>query len=376
MKKQLLLCLVACSTVLFFSACSKSTKDDPTTTVITGISLDKTTLSLAVSGTYTLTATISPSTATDKTVTWTSSDVTKATVSNGLVTAVGAGTVTITAQVGSQTATCVVTISTVPIAVTGISLDKTALALTVGGTSTLTATVSPSTATDKTVVWTSSDVTKATVSNGLVTAVAVGTATITAKSGTQTTTCVVTITGIGVLINGVRWATCNVAAPGTFATNSEDAGMLYKWNSKVGLPATGTISGWISAWNGGYTNPSSSDTWISVNDPSPAGYRVPTRDEIQTLVDANKVTGTWTSQNSVYGKKFTDKNTGNSIFLPASGIRSYTDGSLGYIGTYGDYWSSTADDIYNAYYLFSSSSDAYWNYQYRANALPIRPVVE
>ena len=79
------------------------------------------------------------------------------------------------------------------ISVTGISLDKTELTLTVGGSETLTATVEPDSATDKTVTWTTSDAAVATVDNGTVTAVSAGTATITAQAGEKSATCAVTV---------------------------------------------------------------------------------------------------------------------------------------------------------------------------------------
>ncbi|MDR1197516.1 MAG: hypothetical protein LBK94_00690, partial [Prevotellaceae bacterium] len=47
-----------------------------------------------------------------------------------------------------------------------------------------------------------------------------------------------------VTINGVKWAACNVDAPGTFAANPEDAGMFYQWNRKVPWSSTGDISDW------------------------------------------------------------------------------------------------------------------------------------
>ena len=98
--------------------------------------------------------------------------------------------------VTSQAATLTVTAATV--SVTGVSLDKTELSLTVGDTETLTATVAPDNATDKTVTWTSSNSTVATVDqNGVVTAVARGTAVITATAADgsgASASCTVTVT--------------------------------------------------------------------------------------------------------------------------------------------------------------------------------------
>jgi hypothetical protein len=85
----------------------------PTTVAVTGVTLNTSSLSLSRSGTATLAATVNPSNATNKTVTWTSSNTAVATVSNGTVTAVstGSATITVTTQDGGKTATCVVTVS-------------------------------------------------------------------------------------------------------------------------------------------------------------------------------------------------------------------------------------------------------------------------
>ena len=160
-------------------------------TEVSSITLDKSSASLKVGETVTLTATVNPSDATDKSVTWTTSDATVATVSNGVVTAKKLGTATITAKAGDKTATCLIMV--VPTEVSSITLDKSSASLKVGETVTLTATVNPSDATDKTVTWTTSDATVATVSNGVVTAKKLGTATITAKAGEKTATCSITV---------------------------------------------------------------------------------------------------------------------------------------------------------------------------------------
>jgi len=158
---------------------------------VSEITLNKISLSLLKGQSETLTATVGPADATDKTVTWSSSNPAAATVdANGKVTAVGGGTATITAKAGAKTATCEVTVN---VSVTGITLNKSTLKLDEGQTFTLVATVLPSDATDKTVTWTSSDPAVATVEGGVVKAIKVGTATITAKAGDKTATCEVTV---------------------------------------------------------------------------------------------------------------------------------------------------------------------------------------
>ena len=158
---------------------------------VSSLKLDKSEVSLRVAETVTLKATVNPDDATDKTVTWSSSDETIAIVSNGVVIAKKIGKTVVIAQAGNKTATCQVTVLATE--VTSVTLDKTTASLRAGETITLTATVNPSDATDKTVTWSSSDQTVATVSNGVVTAKKVGTATITAKAGSKTATCKITV---------------------------------------------------------------------------------------------------------------------------------------------------------------------------------------
>lgn len=141
-----------------------------------------------------------PSDTNQKDVTWNSTNTSVATVSNkGLVTGVIAGSTTITATAkdvsgNDLVATCNVTVKA--ISVTGVSLDVTSTEMSIGGTKTLTPTISPSNATNKNVTWTSSNTSVATVSGGVVTAKAAGSATITVKTvdGNKTATCSVTVT--------------------------------------------------------------------------------------------------------------------------------------------------------------------------------------
>lgn len=163
---------------------------------VTGVTLNKTSVALMKGSTTTLTATVSP-TGTNSSVIWSSSNSSVASVSStGKVTAKSAGTanIIVTTVEGGYTAVCTVIVSEK--AVTGVKLNKTSLALNVGSTSTLTATVSP-TGANSSVTWSSSDPSVATVSStGKVTALKAGTATIIVKtvSGGYTAACTVTVT--------------------------------------------------------------------------------------------------------------------------------------------------------------------------------------
>ena len=160
---------------------------------VESVTLNNTALELIEGETATLTATVLPDNATDKTVTWTSDNTAVATVADGVVTAKAEGTAKITAKAGDASAVCTVTVKKKVIAVESVTLDRTTLELTVGGTATLTATVKPDNATDKTVTWTSDNTAVATVADGVVTAVAEGTAKVTAKAGDATAVCTVTV---------------------------------------------------------------------------------------------------------------------------------------------------------------------------------------
>ncbi|MCL1894901.1 MAG: Ig-like domain-containing protein, partial [Holophagaceae bacterium] len=147
--------------------------------------LNKTSTSILEGSTETLTATIVPANATNKAVSWASNNINVATVNaDGLVTGVAAGsaTITVVTQDGNHQASCVVTVDTVSIPVTGLTLNKNSAILTVGGADILIATLQPSNATNKTITWTTSDSGVATVNNGSVTAYGTGTAIITATA--------------------------------------------------------------------------------------------------------------------------------------------------------------------------------------------------
>lgn len=156
------------------------------------VSLDKTAITLKAGDTETLTATVSPKNVTYPVVTWESSDPNVAIVSNGVVTAIGVGSATVRAMCGGYTANCTVTVEATP--VESVELNLQTATLKIGQNLQLTATVTPDNATDKTVNWTSSDTSVATVdTNGVVTALQKGTATITASNGDVNATCTLTV---------------------------------------------------------------------------------------------------------------------------------------------------------------------------------------
>lgn len=161
---------------------------------VKSITLTKTKATLKSGSTLTLKAVLEPSNATNKTVTWTSSKNKVATVKNGKVTAVGGGTCVITAKTSNGLVKkCNITVLQ---SVSGVSFKNASASVYTGKTVTLSAVVSPSQATDKSVTWSTSDKAVATVSSkGVVTGVKAGTATITVKTndGGYKATCKITV---------------------------------------------------------------------------------------------------------------------------------------------------------------------------------------
>lgn len=161
---------------------------------VESVTLSQKEAEIIVGKTLTLTATVLPENATDKTVTWTSNNTAVATVDNGVVTAVKPGSASITATAGGKNASCTVTVKEDYIDVTSVTLSKTSYSLMEGQSFTLYATVKPDDATDKSVTWKSSNEKIATVYDGKVTAVSAGKATITATAGKVSATCEVQVT--------------------------------------------------------------------------------------------------------------------------------------------------------------------------------------
>jgi uncharacterized protein YjdB len=183
------------------ATCSVKVTKSGSSVAVTGIKLNKSSITIGVGESQTLVATIEPSNATNKNVNWTSNDTSIATVDEtGKVTGKGVGNATIIATTaeGGKKATCSVKVnpSSSSVAVTGVSLDRTSLNLSVGESATLMATVTPSNASNKEVTWSSDQTSVATVdARGKVTAKNTGTAriTVTTNDGGKKAYCTVTV---------------------------------------------------------------------------------------------------------------------------------------------------------------------------------------
>jgi len=191
-------------------------------------------------------------------LTWTSSDEATATVSaDGLVTAIAPGTATITATSEGRSGSVIVTVTLAPVDTVTITLAE--VSLTVTGTQQLTAELKAADGTalaDRTIAWTSSDEASATVSvDGMVTAIAPGTATITATSEGKTGTVTVTVTlapvdtvtitpaDVSLTENDTQQLTAELkAANGTALTNR-----TITWSSSNNAIATVSTSGLVTA---------------------------------------------------------------------------------------------------------------------------------
>ena len=327
----------------------------------TGITISPSTLEMNSGTTAQLMATLTPE-GSFGSVTWSSSDESVATVDgNGVVTAVAGGTCTITATAGGslKKATCSVTVKQL---VTSIVLSQTTAVLELDGFVRLTATVLPENATNKNVVWSSSNEDVATVRNGRVDAYGYGTAIITCEaadgSGVKAT-CKVSVpkteyVDLG-LPSGTLWATYNIGA-----TSPEDYGDYFAWGETEGYNdgktyfgletykwcegSSSTLTKYCTNSSYGYNGFTDDKTELDLEDDAAyvnwgPDWCMPSDEQFRELINSSYTTIEWTAQNGVNGRKITSKTNGNSIFLPAAGYRE--DSSLNEGGWFGYYWSRT-----------------------------------
>ncbi len=204
---------------LFFAAC----EPEETDIAVSGVSLNQESRTLEIGDTATLVATISPKEATNKTIYWSSSAGGVATVSDvGVVTAISEGVsiISVRTEDGDLEAYCNFTVVPEDIHVTGVSLDITEDTLDINCTVQLTAIVTPDDATDKSITWSTSDASIATVSiDGLVTGISGGAATITATTndGDFTVTCNIQVNGKGTI--------SSIMTKGTLKTTGNNMGV-------------------------------------------------------------------------------------------------------------------------------------------------------
>ncbi|MBO6249073.1 MAG: Ig-like domain-containing protein, partial [Bacteroidales bacterium] len=175
---------------------------------VTSVTLNQAHLSLIVGDESDLSVVVSPEDATDKTVVWSSSDPSVATANaEGIVVAVAPGTCRIIATCGAASSGCDVVVRSSVIPVASVFLNTTSLSLVEGNNAFLTASISPEDATDKTVSWSSSDPSVATVNaEGSVVAVAPGTCKITVSCGDVNASCNVDVESEGIPVSGVSFS--------------------------------------------------------------------------------------------------------------------------------------------------------------------------
>ena len=168
----------------------------------------------------------------------------------------------------------------------------------------------------------------------------------------------------GVVINGIRWATRNVDAPGTFAPYPESSGMLFQWNRKKGWNA---VDRYVEDWD--FLGASGINVkWEKENDPCPTGWRVPTYEELQSLYNSGSI---WTTQRRINGRLF--GTAPYQIFLPVAGHRGINGVLFGASET-ALYWSNTLyhNHMKNAWGLtFEDDYAIVWHF-YRVAGFSIR----
>jgi len=376
-----------------------SCQNEPKVINVTGVSVSTTSIELKMGESSSISATVSPGDASNKNVSWSSSNTSVATVDNGKVKAVGGGNATITVRTedGGYAATCELTVK---VPVTGISIDKTSLTLAETESETIVLTFIPSDATNQNVTWSSSDDSIATVSDGQVSAIKAGSVTITVKTedGGFTSSCDLTVIESDYIDLGlsVKWAKCNLGA-----SIPEEYGLYYQWGDTVGYgsnPLDGKNFDWESyKWcDGTYESLikyNTDSTFGKVDDKKVlemeddaartalgGDWRMPTDEEWTELRDRDNCTSSWTTMNGVSGYKIQSKKTGytnNWIFLPAAGYRDHS--SIYEVGEYGYYWSSSLlasypSDADGVRFNWNGGISSYGSF--RSFGQPVRPVLK
>lgn len=398
-RKILAFCLY-CVCITLVSSCISPKEDTP----VSSVTIAQDTAELTEGETLQLMATVSPADATNKDLTWTSSNTSVATVSdNGYVSAIKAGTSVIYAMAETKKAQCVITVRSRVIPVESITISQSTVSLEVGQNVGLIATVLPENATDKNVAWQSSDNSIATVIDGMVSALKPGSAIVSATAGGRQSSCLVNVTpakvtalrlnktSLSLLVGKSEtlsveiepkhvtgeiliWsssdpAVASVNSEGVVHANQEGQSLISVSTSDGQISTTCTVS--VKGLSGSidghmYVNLGlpSGTLWSTCNfggekDTDPGTYnKWQTTDIVSaswgskwvtpSVVDCRELlticTCKWSVKDGVNGYLITGPS-GASIFLPAAGFKKYSSALGSYfldgLGNSLTYWSST-----------------------------------
>lgn len=409
MKKALIFLIAA---VAFFISCSQVINPEgiDKEVVATSIKLNKNELTINKGQSETLSVSFIPSNVTDKSLIWASSNNSIVTVSDGKVTAVAPGTADITVHCGNASDKCSITVI---VDASSITLNTQSAELLVGETIVLTATVEPEETTES-LVWESSSESIVTVKDGVVKAVALGEATVTAKAGSKNAECKILVkeqecpagaVDMNVIVTREDGSTYKlfIAKCNLGANSPEEIGDYYAW----GEVETKDSYVWETyKWRKegssmdvkkyGY-NPDL-DIYSVVLEPEDdvaqvklgGRWRMPTFEELEALMrtigntsfDEN-YSAEWKTVNGSWGVEMIYTPNGNSVFFPATGIMNgskISESSKNQVY----FWSSSAanyeNDSTQAWYMSMKQKQDYTSvghYTWGKNGgMPIRPVSE
>ena len=309
------------------------TVDNPPCTVtvpVSSVSISGGDFELATGATRKLTASVAPANATDRAVSWKSSNTSVATVdASGTVKAVSTGTATITATAGGKSASIKVTVASDYIAVNSVAISGTGVAsgkatINVGAGLNLNATVLPNNATDRTVTWSTSNAEVATVSNGTVRGIKAGNAVITATAGNKSASIIVTVQNNGAVLQSISISGSGVSGGKLTLAQNKSVQLSVKAN-----PSNATVG--AAYW-------SSSDTSVATVD---GNGKVTAKKEGVTAITVtasgkSAAIVLTVSKNGGSSDRFSDVPAGVAFhdeieWLAAQGITNgYSDGRFGY----------------------------------------------
>ena len=319
--------------------------------------------------------------------------------------------------------------------VSSITISSSSYSLFENEIANLSVVIAPSNANHNEAFWYSSDEAVATVDQtGKVTAIAAGSATITAVAGMQCATCDVIVTipsntddyideyginqGPGIEIGGVIWAPVNCG----YHETDFKYGKLYQWGRKYGQGYDGHLydsegirigdysdakdpiikvgsvlatdanvlyaadvfytgigliqNNWCYSMNSQLWNSGTEEFPVKTeNDPCPSGWRVPTsaeavklyKNQSEMMADESGIFGKWLCGENEYTESVP------RVFFPASGFR-YFDGEASYRGCYGGYWTSKLNDNNPGYIGFSYNDKMSMGKAFCAHACAVRCV--